>query len=206
MSELTNIQKKPNVKYPDGMLLFQIGKTDWELEVRNETTAKKKSLLDRIIGFDPNEPIKRTSFFDIVAEEEEYFHCVIGFRDKTSGEFTYTRVRKGSDCIISDGMMLVSKKAFLEGQNPSQEEAFIMGVVLESALHQGAIIVREDLVERGDLKNKYKITLTRNRQLVVNGYHYAFIASSFVVLHAFDGYDDFMESEDGIDLEMGGIL
>lgn len=206
MSELTNIQKKPNVKYPDGMLLFQIGKTDWELEVRNERTTQKKSFLDRIIGFDPNESIKRTSFFDIVAEDEEYFHCVIGFRDKTSGEFTYTRVRKGCDCVISDGMMLVSKKAFLEGQNPSQEEAFIMGVVLESALHQEAIIVREDLVERGELKNKYKITLTRNRQLVVNGYHYAFIASSFVVLHVFDGYDDVMESGDGIDLEMGGII
>lgn len=205
MSELTNIQKTPEVKYPDGMLLFQIGKTDWELEVSSETTTKK-SILDRIIGFDPNRPIKRTSFFDIVAEEEDYYHCVIGFRDKTSGEFAYTRVRKGSDCIISDDMMLVSKKAFLEGQNPSQEEAFIMGVVLESALHQGAKIIQEDLLKRGDLKNKYKISLTRNRQLVVNGYHYAFIASTFVVLHVFDGYEDFIDGGDGIDLDIGGIL
>jgi hypothetical protein len=206
MSELTNVQKTPLVKYPKGMLLFQIGKTDWELEVSRDKGQKKRSFLDRMIGFDPNEPIKRTSFFDIVAEEEDYYHCVIGFRDKTSGEFTYTRVRKGAESLISDGMMLISRSAFLEGDNPSQEEAFIMNVVEESAIHHGARIVSEKLVERGDLKNKYKISLTRNRQLVVNGYHYAFIASSFVVLHVFDGYEEVIEGGDGLDLDIGGIL
>jgi hypothetical protein len=56
--------------------------------------------------------------------------------------------------------------------NPSQEEAFLMGVVEESALHNGVRIIEEDKVEQGELKNKYKISLTRNRQLVVYGYHY----------------------------------
>lgn len=206
MSEFTNVKKIPFVEYPDEMLLFQIGKTDWELEVNKKKTTQKRSFVDCLIGFDPNEPIKRTSYFDIVAEEDDYFHCVIGFRDKTSGEFTYTRVRKGRDCIIHDGLMLVSKNALLEGQNPSQEEALIIDVAEESAIPNGARIVSEDRVKQGELKHKYKISLTRNRQLVVNGYHYAFIVSSFVVLHQFDGYEDFLDSGDGIDLDIGGIF
>ncbi|RXI95540.1 hypothetical protein DS745_24110 [Anaerobacillus alkaliphilus] len=204
MSELTNVQKKPFVKHPDGMFLFQIGKTDWKLDVKR--VGKKRSLLDRMIGFNPNEPIKRTSYFDIVAEEENYYHCVIGFRDKVSGEFTYTRIRKGSDCIINEGIMLVSPAAFLEGSNPSEEESFILAVVEESALHQGSQLLSEDLVPRGELKNRYKISLSRNRQLIVNGYHYAFIASGFVLLHLFDGYEEFLDSSDGIDLDLGGIF
>ncbi len=204
MSELTNVQKVPFVNHPDGMFLFQVGKTDWKLDVKN--AGRKRSLLDRIIGFNPNEPIRRTSYFDIVAEEDDYYHCVIGFKDKVSGEFTYTRIRKGSGCIIDESIVLVSPAAFQEGSNPSEEESFILAVIEEAALHQGAEIVAEDRVPIGELKNKYKISLSRNRQLIVNGYHYAFIASSFVFLHLIDGYEELLSSSDAIDLDLGGIF
>lgn len=212
MAELTEVEKFPYVTYPEDMLLFQFGKTDWELNLNDPRAQQKKRLLDRIIGFDPNKPIKRTSFFDIVDEDEHFYHCVIGFRDDVSGEFTYTLLCKENDsvnnvfCAINDKLVLVSKQAFWEASKQNSEANFMMGIIEESALYNGAKIETEDLVAKGKLKDKYKISLTRKRQLVVNGYHYAFIASSYALLYGFDGYDDFMTGNDMIDVDTGGLF
>lgn len=211
MTEFTNVEKFPYVTYPEEMLLFQYGKTDWELIV-NHHGQQKKTLLDRIIGFDPNKPIKRTSFFDIVGEDENYYHCVIGFHDDVSGQFTYTLLCKENDptnqvfCLIDDGLILVSKQAFCEATKQNSEADFILGIIEESALYNGAKIISEDQVAKGTLKDKYKISLTKKRQLVVNGYHYAFIASSYAALYLFDGYDDFMTDMIDLDLDSGGLF
>lgn len=212
MTDFTNVEKFPYVTYPEDRLLFQFGKTDWELDLKDRKTQHKRSFFDRIIGFDPNKPIKRTSFFDIVDEDEHFYHCIIGFRDDVSGQFTYTLLCKESDppnsifCAIDDGLVLVSKQAFLEASKQNSEADFMMGIIEESALCNGAKIDSEDQLKKGKLKDKYKISLTRKRQLVVNGYHYAFIASSYALLYGFDGYDDFMTGHDMIDVDTGGMF
>lgn len=212
MAGLKNVQKFPYVTYPEEMLLFQFGKTDWELALNDHKAPQKRSLLERIIGFDPNKPIKRTSFFDIVSEDEHFYHCVIGFRDDISGQFTYTLLCKENDpannifCAIDDGLVLVSKEAFCEASKQNSEADFMMGIIEESALYNGATIDSEDKVAKGELTDKYKISLTRKRQLIVNGYHYAFIASSYALLYGFDGYDDFMTGNDMIDVDTGGMF
>jgi hypothetical protein len=78
-------------------------------------------------------------------------------------------------------------------------------LLLLFALHNVVRIIEEDKVEQGELKNKYKISLTRNCQLVVYGYYYAFIASSYVVLYQLDGYEGYIGSGEGIDLDFGGF-
>jgi len=211
MTEFTNVEKFPYVTYPEEMLLFQYGKTDWELIV-NPQGQHKKTIIDRIIGFDPNKPIKRTSFFDIVGEDDNYYHCVIGFHDDISGQFTYTLLCKENDpinkvfCLIDDGLILVSKQAFCETLKQTSEADFILGTIEESALYNGAKIISEDQVAKGTLKDKYKILLTKKRQLVVNGYYYAFIASSYAALYLFDGYEEFMTDMIDHDLNLGGLF
>lgn len=205
MSELISYKKIPVVEYQDGYFFFQFGKTDWEYDVSQNKQSKKRSLWDRIIGYDPNAPIKRTSFFDIVYEDETHFDCLIGFKDDSSGQFTYTKLLK-KGCMIQDGVVIASKNSFMEASRSNDEEQLMMDIIEESSIINGATIMVEEKVEQGELKQKYKVSLTKERQLVVNGYHYIFVAAAYAPLFFFDGYEDFIQGGDFADGGMDGLL
>ncbi|MGO4889498.1 hypothetical protein ACJ2A9_17255 [Anaerobacillus sp. MEB173] len=187
--------KKPVVTYCEGNYMFQIGKTEWELVVKSYNKRRKRTFFERLIGFDPNEPVKRTSFFDIINEDETDYHCIIGFRDQEFGQFTYTKLNK-EQCMIGGGIVIASKHAFKESNRSNDEEKLMMDIIEESSIMNGATITSEDKVNQGELKDKYEMRLTRDRHLVVNGYHYAFVAASYASLLHFDGFEDFAQAED----------